>query len=272
MKRILVLAMLVLSLFVIAGCNIEDLKSVSVEDVNKVIKCEEPYIRFGTGCCLDKDDNKICDNDEGKTNTNTDNCKEIDVPYETTETYTEDEVYTEKVPYQATECNDVQVPYTTTEQMEQTLFSAENKFIDAGGAKLIYTLNLKEDVTVHVTFSADGTLNLWAFDADEFEKIQRNSMYVSDQYLLKREGVSSADASFKTTTDGTYVIYLVNPHMFGGNIKIFSFDATASWDEQVTKTKTERKCNTVTKYKNEEKTKTVTKTRPVVKYKKQTVC
>lgn len=59
----------------IAGCaaNIEDLSkediqkiagSLSEEDINKAVACKPPYMRFELGCCLDKGNNSICDNDE----------------------------------------------------------------------------------------------------------------------------------------------------------------------------------------------------------------
>jgi len=41
---------------------------VSACEVQKVVKveCNKPYIKVGTSCCLDKDDNAICDKDEVK--------------------------------------------------------------------------------------------------------------------------------------------------------------------------------------------------------------
>ncbi len=36
---------------------------------DKPVICNKPYIRVGTGCCLDRNDNKICDNDESVTPT-----------------------------------------------------------------------------------------------------------------------------------------------------------------------------------------------------------
>jgi len=62
-----ILILLVLSLFFIVGCSNFgkiDVSNLSEEDVNKIIVCNKPYMRFGTGCCLDANDNKICDNDE----------------------------------------------------------------------------------------------------------------------------------------------------------------------------------------------------------------
>lgn len=56
------------SVFVLSGCEGIDLSQVSDEDLerltDKAIVCKEPYMRFETGCCLDKDNNSICDRDE----------------------------------------------------------------------------------------------------------------------------------------------------------------------------------------------------------------
>lgn len=38
---------------------------------DKPVICNKPYIRVGTNCCLDKNDNKICDNDEPVISTTT---------------------------------------------------------------------------------------------------------------------------------------------------------------------------------------------------------
>ncbi len=37
----------------------------------ELLVCERPYMRFGMGCCLDVNDNSICDDDELKTTTTT---------------------------------------------------------------------------------------------------------------------------------------------------------------------------------------------------------
>jgi hypothetical protein len=64
MKIYVVLVAMILALFLI-GCTGEfpdvDLSKV---DVDQIIKCDAPYIRHGTDCCLDQNTNKICDNDE----------------------------------------------------------------------------------------------------------------------------------------------------------------------------------------------------------------
>jgi len=73
MKLKLILGLLAISLFLISGCENVDIsgisKNLTKEDINKIIVCESPYMRFESGCCLDQNNNKICDKDEG-TSTN----------------------------------------------------------------------------------------------------------------------------------------------------------------------------------------------------------
>ncbi|MFH1591974.1 MAG: hypothetical protein ABIB47_01260 [Candidatus Woesearchaeota archaeon] len=66
MRRLLT-GLLLISLLVLAGCGAGgiDVSKLSPEDIDKVIKCEPPYIRHASGCCLDQNENKICDDDEG---------------------------------------------------------------------------------------------------------------------------------------------------------------------------------------------------------------
>jgi len=59
MKKLWLLLILLISI-TIAGCS----ELGSNFKSSKGVVCESPYIRFEDGCCLDKDDNKICDNDE----------------------------------------------------------------------------------------------------------------------------------------------------------------------------------------------------------------
>lgn len=64
MKKILIVLLLV-GVLIVSGCEQLDLSKISEEDINKVIVCEAPYIRHATGCCLDNNENKVCDKDEG---------------------------------------------------------------------------------------------------------------------------------------------------------------------------------------------------------------
>jgi len=62
MKKLLI--PLIIALFLISGCEPGDIANLSDEDINKVIVCDGPYIRHAAGCCLDANENKICDEDE----------------------------------------------------------------------------------------------------------------------------------------------------------------------------------------------------------------
>src|SRR3989339_904104 len=68
MKKIL-FGLLLLGIIFVAGCQGLDLSKVSDGDLGrlseKAIVCNTPYIRVGIECCLDQNDNKICDKDEG---------------------------------------------------------------------------------------------------------------------------------------------------------------------------------------------------------------
>ena len=69
----------------IAGCENVDVSKVSDKDLerisDKAVICNSPYIRVGIECCLDQNNNKICDKDE----TGTAKKKIEEKPVETTE-------------------------------------------------------------------------------------------------------------------------------------------------------------------------------------------
>lgn len=68
MLKKLLLSSLVLIIIFITSCENIDLGELDDEDIKiiseNLIVCNEPYIRFGTSCCLDQNDNNICDRDE----------------------------------------------------------------------------------------------------------------------------------------------------------------------------------------------------------------
>jgi len=68
MKNIGILAIAIITMIFLSSCSGLDLSKVSDEDMeriaDKAIVCNAPYMRFGTGCCLDQNSNAICDNDE----------------------------------------------------------------------------------------------------------------------------------------------------------------------------------------------------------------
>jgi hypothetical protein len=63
MMRLFVLLLVLL----FSGCSVQTI-DVPVTTVNSSvptnIACYAPYMRFGSGCCLDKNNNSVCDSDE----------------------------------------------------------------------------------------------------------------------------------------------------------------------------------------------------------------
>jgi len=70
MKKELLIGFLLLSLLILAGCGEIDVSELSDKDLarisEKAVVCNKPYIRVGMECCLDENDNNICDEDETK--------------------------------------------------------------------------------------------------------------------------------------------------------------------------------------------------------------
>ena len=60
MKKIIIPFFLLIIVF-LSGCI--------QQETRKEIVCNKPYIRVGTECCLDQNDNNICDTDEQQTTT-----------------------------------------------------------------------------------------------------------------------------------------------------------------------------------------------------------
>jgi hypothetical protein len=81
MKKQVLLGILILSALVLVGCESIDLSQVSDEDIERIsekaVVCNDPYIRFGTSCCLDKDSNKICNQDENSKEESVSNQKTV---------------------------------------------------------------------------------------------------------------------------------------------------------------------------------------------------
>lgn len=69
MKKMNIISLIIFGAIIISGCEgTLDLSKLSDSDLarlsDKAVVCNEPYIRFGTSCCLDQDKNNICDKDE----------------------------------------------------------------------------------------------------------------------------------------------------------------------------------------------------------------
>lgn len=75
------LTLMVSILIILSGCSNVNLAEVSDEDLerisDKAVVCNEPYIRFGTSCCLDNNNNSICDEDESLINESEESNEEV---------------------------------------------------------------------------------------------------------------------------------------------------------------------------------------------------
>lgn len=64
----LILLLILVTMVLIVGCEGVDVSKISDNDLNRIsaaaVVCNEPYIRYGSNCCLDKNSNNICDKDE----------------------------------------------------------------------------------------------------------------------------------------------------------------------------------------------------------------
>lgn len=69
MNKHVTIVLILISIILIGGATSCDLSQLSDEDIDKIIVCNKPYMRYASGCCLDSNDNSICDGDEGKSST-----------------------------------------------------------------------------------------------------------------------------------------------------------------------------------------------------------
>lgn len=69
MRKTILLMILIASVFILSACEGIDLSQLSDEDLARIadqaIVCNAPYMRFGLGCCLDEDNDSICDEGQG---------------------------------------------------------------------------------------------------------------------------------------------------------------------------------------------------------------
>ena len=71
----LIVSVLVFVIIFISACDKIDVSKLSDKDLQRISKelvvCNKPYIRYASECCLDKNDNAICDKDEKENVTKT---------------------------------------------------------------------------------------------------------------------------------------------------------------------------------------------------------
>jgi hypothetical protein len=64
MKKILLVSILLIVSMFMFSCDYIDLSQFTTEDLDKIIVCDGDYIRYETGCCLDQNSDKVCDDDD----------------------------------------------------------------------------------------------------------------------------------------------------------------------------------------------------------------
>ena len=80
----LMILLLVITMMLVSACDSVDVSRVSDKDIqriaNNVIVCNAPYIRFGSSCCLDQNNNSVCDKDEGLPDTINSSLNQTNMP------------------------------------------------------------------------------------------------------------------------------------------------------------------------------------------------
>ena len=66
-KKLIFIGLSLLLVLFISGCGTGEV----VKDIENQVVCNKPYILVGTECCLDQNDNSICDTDESQSPTET---------------------------------------------------------------------------------------------------------------------------------------------------------------------------------------------------------
>jgi hypothetical protein len=159
--------------------------------------------------------------------------------------------YQVQVPYQTTE--DVQVPYQETAPQSSILFTLASYTLQPN-YYLHPSAQISSGKDVSVSWSADDTVNIKAFNSDQYNLYAANTG--NPQPIVSRDNVASGTLGFHVSATDTYYFVIFNPHngFFGlgsHNVGIFSAGGTATWQETVTKYRTET--HTVTKWRTDTK-------------------
>jgi hypothetical protein len=181
MKKLI--GILLFIIILVSGCSNIDLSEVSDEDLervsDKMVVCEEPYMRVGTSCCLDDNQNKICDSDEKEENSSYIINEKIKIDYE-----------------------------IETEIIEENIFE---KFSDS---KYSYNKKTYEIEGIFLEFIADEVSLGWEkFDVPELFKsynvlysdLTADIEYISENVLESSNNINEIDTEFKKhLTVGTH--------------------------------------------------------------------
>lgn len=68
MRKEVIFGVFLFGIIILSACEKIDVSKLTDKDLQRISKelivCNKPYIRYASGCCLDKNDNSICDKDE----------------------------------------------------------------------------------------------------------------------------------------------------------------------------------------------------------------
>ncbi|MBR9698956.1 DsbA family protein [Candidatus Woesearchaeota archaeon] len=206
--------LLCMSTIIFLACENIDLDQVSDEDLeriaNKAIVCEKPYMRLGAGCCLDQDDNSICDKDESVIPP--DQPEEVSPPVvNPTEP---DPMPEEVVPYPESdevifiEYSDFECPFCISFYTD-TLPQIKEKYVETGDIKYIYkhfplSFHPSAQKAAEATECARDQGKFWEMHDALFEKGVSDGVvsfkeYASDLDLDREEFDSCLDSGEKAS-------------------------------------------------------------------------
>jgi hypothetical protein len=138
---------ILLVLLFLTGCAGIDVSKVSDEDLerisDKVIVCESPYLRVGTGCCLDVNSNNICDSDESHNLDDSSTEDNLDSDIKEDEVESSDEVETETDEHKEVEENE----NSGFEKISDSSFKFSGEFYSLEDIKVEYDYD-KHDIEI----------------------------------------------------------------------------------------------------------------------------
>lgn len=198
----------------------------------------------------------------------TKNCRDVQVPYQDTETYSEQEAYTkteyytERVPYTDKECESKELTYSITD------FVSSGSCVQQEERCIKYILGLcTQKETYCITKYVDVSLNLRNLDTE------RGNWGIRFNQFLDGQASNSIDTStflYPQTSESVSRRFTISGETDCKKRNTYSYSVTSTPKKQV--------CRDVIKYKDEQRTRQVTayrpvdKTRPVTNYRTEQRC
>jgi hypothetical protein len=188
------------------------------------------------------------------------NCRDVQVPYETQEEYAKTEYYTETVPYTDRECEQKTLVYSIT---DFTL-----------GASVC---NEQEEVC-HQSYPILGCVDKTLYCVDRTVSCYLKINNLDDErgsWTIKFDFMKSGSSSVEATDTSSNWLYPHSSGTIGGSGKITTkelLDTAYTCRYSVTNEPTKEICRDVIKYKDVQKERQVTAYKPVTKYRTEQKC